>query len=779
MAKVEGAPAHGTVAHLLPLTYKRYVSEWLEEDTPSFDYGGFVVGEEQSEAKLLGKSEKITHCATVRGPVRNLLLGERVALNTLARCSGIATKSNRLLTLLRKAGYQNILAGTRKTTPGFRLVEKYGMLVGGVDAHRVDLSHMTMLKDNHIVAAGSITNAVRAAKSAGGFATKIEVECQSFEEADEAIAAGADIVMLDNFTPDGVKAAAAQLKEKWGRGTGDRKSFLVEVSGGLTEHNVEKYVCADIDIVSTSSIHQGRWSEQRSTRTEALKITRASKAKSATSPAGTVSFQINDERLLELYYEYFWAPFPIVLPQHFFQARKKSENHGLGELSLVLEWIGSLYASWCPSEPYYLAALDAVSSPSLPRTPFNVQTIMLFAVAQHHQDMRSESRKILDLAILVALELDMNKRDFARLWGEGNPVLEESWRRTWYMLVTSDQHFSIVMNTPVYQLCDMPSDVYLPCDDEFYVAGDIPTPATYQEMQDREFADIEVVYSSLAYLHDMGRTPRTALTIQVMSSFAANPRFNRELIDSMDAKIAIWHSQLPSVKRDPMRKDGTVDEIMFTAHMIGAIVLLTMHRPLSSLVYHDAELRTTAFAAPTPFTIPAVPSRNVHTARVLRVIEIQTKLLAIPCTIEKHSVFAMCPSALIAAAQVSACNNLLEDHALSIARDRIKLSIGFLSSMGSIWPSGKAMAKDVRAIARSILYMPPSVTTVGCDPSAEIEIPRDELIWPVDPSAGVDIYSGIVMPVDWDQMTSGYSSSAPVDFDAAVFQPSSLDDLGL
>lgn len=201
--------------------------------------------------------EPIKHCATVRGPVRKLLLGERVALNTLARCSGIATKSNRLLRMLRKAGYPNILAGTRKTTPGFRIVEKYGMLVGGVDAHRVDLSAMTMLKDNHIVAAGSITNAVRAAKSAGGFAIKVEVECQSFEEADEAIAAGADIVMLDNFTSDGVKIAATQLKEKWGRGTGDRKTFLVEVSGGLTEENVAPYVCADVDIVSTSSIHQG------------------------------------------------------------------------------------------------------------------------------------------------------------------------------------------------------------------------------------------------------------------------------------------------------------------------------------------------------------------------------------------------------------------------------------------------------------------------------------------------------------------------------------------
>ena len=167
------------------------------------------------------------------------------------------SRSARLLQLLRKAGYKNTLAGTRKTTPGFRLVEKYGMLVGGVDAHRVDLSAMTMLKDNHIVAAGSITNAVRAAKAAGGFAIKVEVECQSFEEADEAIAAGADIVMLDNFSADGVKVAAAQLKDKWGRGTGDRKQFLVEVSGGLTEENVEPYVCADVDILSTSSIHQG------------------------------------------------------------------------------------------------------------------------------------------------------------------------------------------------------------------------------------------------------------------------------------------------------------------------------------------------------------------------------------------------------------------------------------------------------------------------------------------------------------------------------------------
>lgn len=130
------------------------------------------------------------------------------------------------------------------------------MLVGGCDAHRHDLSTMTMLKDNHIWAcAGSITKAVHAAKAAGGFSVKVEVECQSYEEADEAIAAGADIVMLDNFTGEGVRECAKRLKDKWGRGREARA--LVEVSGGLTEDNVKEYVCEDIDIISTSSIHQG------------------------------------------------------------------------------------------------------------------------------------------------------------------------------------------------------------------------------------------------------------------------------------------------------------------------------------------------------------------------------------------------------------------------------------------------------------------------------------------------------------------------------------------
>ncbi|KAI5842481.1 Quinolinate phosphoribosyl transferase [Morchella snyderi] len=274
---------YGNTAHLLPTTYKKTVADWLAEDTPSFDYGGFVVGEDEKTATLYGKSAgvlagvpffdevfaqlgctvewhipegasftPIKSVATVRGPARKLLLGERVALNTLARCSGIATKSRNMLQLVRSAGYTGVLAGTRKTTPGFRLVEKYGMLVGGVDQHRYDLSSMIMLKDNHVWSKGSITQAVAAARSAGGFALKIEVEVQSEAEADEAIAAGADIVMLDNFSGEGLQVAARSIKSRWQ----GKRDVLLECSGGLTEENVQAYCCNDIDIMSTSSIHQ-------------------------------------------------------------------------------------------------------------------------------------------------------------------------------------------------------------------------------------------------------------------------------------------------------------------------------------------------------------------------------------------------------------------------------------------------------------------------------------------------------------------------------------------
>lgn len=282
-------------ANLLPANgkWKQQITDYLTEDVPSFDFGGFVVGTKQETATLLMKqtglisgipfaAEVFKQCelevdwhyqegqfitpeelskhggkllvATVKGPANKILLAERTALNLLARSSGIATQSYRTKKMADEVGYKGLIAGTRKTTPGLRVLEKYSMLVGGVDTHRYDLSSMVMLKDNHVASTGSITKAVKSARSVCGFAIKIEVEVSSEEDAKEAIDAGADVIMLDNFTGPALQEVAKRLRKHY---EGKNGLFLLECSGGLTLENLGSYLCNDIDIYSTSSIHQG------------------------------------------------------------------------------------------------------------------------------------------------------------------------------------------------------------------------------------------------------------------------------------------------------------------------------------------------------------------------------------------------------------------------------------------------------------------------------------------------------------------------------------------
>ncbi|KAI9882189.1 MAG: hypothetical protein M1823_006067 [Watsoniomyces obsoletus] len=212
-------PPYGDRTHLIPpTTLRRLIQGWLEEDCPNFDVGGYIVGEEVMKATLLAKSPGI--------------VAGRPFFDEVFR--QLDCTSKQFLTRLRKVGYQGVLAGTRKTTPGFRLVEKYGMIIGGCDPHRYDLSSTTMLKDNHVMAFnGAIDQAIHRAKEVGGFSTKVEVECRVYTEAMTAAMAGADIIMLDNFPLGDIPPTASWVK--------DMPGVLVEVSGGVTEKNIESY----------------------------------------------------------------------------------------------------------------------------------------------------------------------------------------------------------------------------------------------------------------------------------------------------------------------------------------------------------------------------------------------------------------------------------------------------------------------------------------------------------------------------------------------------------
>ncbi len=180
--------------------------------------------------------------AEVKGNARSVLTGERVGLNLLQHMSAIATKTNEAVAKVE--GYKAKITDTRKTTPGLRYLEKLAVRVGGGTNHRYNLSDGVLIKDNHIVAAGSITAAVTAARNAVPHTLKIEVEVETFDQLHEALEAGADIIMLDNMSCEDMKKAVEIV---------DGRAYL-EASGNMGERELSEVAATGVDIISIGAL---------------------------------------------------------------------------------------------------------------------------------------------------------------------------------------------------------------------------------------------------------------------------------------------------------------------------------------------------------------------------------------------------------------------------------------------------------------------------------------------------------------------------------------------
>ncbi len=206
----------------------------------------FTILDEKTEINLHCKDgdevKKGELMATVTGDIRVLLSGERVALNYLQRMSGIATYTRQVAKLLE--GSNVTLLDTRKTTPNCRVFEKYAVRVGGGCNHRYNLSDGVLLKDNHIGAAGSVTKAVQMAKAYAPFVRKIEIEVETLDQVEEAVEAGADIIMLDNMTPEVMKQAVELIDGR----------AQTECSGNITKENIQKIREIGVDFVSSGAL---------------------------------------------------------------------------------------------------------------------------------------------------------------------------------------------------------------------------------------------------------------------------------------------------------------------------------------------------------------------------------------------------------------------------------------------------------------------------------------------------------------------------------------------
>jgi len=241
--------------YLIPREHKSsaYVLCKENEDTvlSGLDIAGYVFEEIDSSIiyeKLFEDGQAVKYpdiVCRISGPSQALLAAERTSLNFLQHLSGIATLTSRFAQIASK--YNVKVTDTRKTKPGLRKLEKYAVTCGGGFNHRFGLFDGVMLKDNHIVAAGGIKNAIESVRNSIPHSTKIEVEVKNFSELDEAIKYRADIIMLDNMGPQDIKKAVKIIRSTPG-------SIIIEASGGISLSNFEDYCRTGVDIISAGCL---------------------------------------------------------------------------------------------------------------------------------------------------------------------------------------------------------------------------------------------------------------------------------------------------------------------------------------------------------------------------------------------------------------------------------------------------------------------------------------------------------------------------------------------
>ena len=223
----------------------------LEEAVAIYRYLEVHVSTYYSDGDTIGADEVLL---SLEGDVKKILLGERLTLNFLGRMSGIASNVRECVVRAKRENPDIVIAGTRKTTPGFRKFEKKAIAAGGGDTHRLDLSDSVLIKDNHISVWG-IEESLSMAKASAGFTRKVEVEVESLQECLTAAELGADIIMFDNLDPADIANCIEVMSSK-----GFREGCILEASGGINLENIDKYAVSGVDVLSLGSVtHDSKW----------------------------------------------------------------------------------------------------------------------------------------------------------------------------------------------------------------------------------------------------------------------------------------------------------------------------------------------------------------------------------------------------------------------------------------------------------------------------------------------------------------------------------------
>ncbi|KAH8590647.1 hypothetical protein B0O99DRAFT_302703 [Bisporella sp. PMI_857] len=408
------------------------------------------------------------------------------------------------------------------------------------------------------------------------------------------------------------------------------------------------------------------------------------------------------ETNLSLYYTFFHNAHPWVVPRARLDRLVQSSRSQIEELLAVMEYVGSTYTAEGQSKFLRQRALNLMLLPFLRKTAFNVQALLILAVAVHSGGDFRQARATLDRAISIALEIGMHFKSYATANARGDPVIEESWRRTWWGIFVVDGCFEAIHRSQTFQTWHIHADVDLPCEELDYAKEDIPPPHTIAEYEERDFADEEIIFSSFAYLIDVLKILGSLMA--VVNATGSNPD---SIIDDTDSSLLNWKLHLPDSKKDVLRTDGEIDEPLFHAHMYYNVIQVVLHRPRSCLLHSPVE-NTSQCAPPSPPShVPPTKQHIYHlsTKKALSAAEAALTIFTLPTPLINHTPLVVCGVALSILASLSACSWVLDGNEYEAARNRIRLGIGTLRVYGRTWPVGQRTLMEIKSIAREVFRM--------------------------------------------------------------------------
>ncbi|KAF7593104.1 hypothetical protein BBP40_012049 [Aspergillus hancockii] len=396
-----------------------------------------------------------------------------------------------------------------------------------------------------------------------------------------------------------------------------------------------------------------------------------------------------DGYLIDIYYTYFHPSHPILPPLRFLY-----RSYVPPYLDHVVKFIGSHFTPAASSEHYRPNVMSSVMEQE--ESVEKLQALLLLAIVLHSRNERPEAGECLATAVDLAFQLGLHTRSCARTMSEGDPIREESLRRTWWELYIIENMLTALGLQRIARTGTVPLEPGLPCEERIYQDGLAPPPApTIAQFDERVFADEERDFSSFTYRIEAARILARVVSIQ---DLAEN---QQDHVEAIDARVTSWFHHLPESKAELLRGDGSVDEMMFQATMVVNGAAIYLHFPRSDLLSSPAMAAEVICGHHGPCSIPAF-SHHAHAMKAVKAASEISSLASIRMPVVKHTPFFICALVMSSIVQLAACS-VKAGQMPDPSRDRLSLTIGVFKSLGRTWAISQVIVRQIKAVARDVM----------------------------------------------------------------------------